>query len=147
MLNVSPFEYGKFQVIEPTWHGFLTSMSKVTNVDQVLTYHWDLIKTILDDSMLTNRPAVVKITNLLSICLKFCDKILSASDLRSHSNITTANLSIKDIESQFNRKLVEFLQKVSEIVQDPNQSTKVANIIYRLNFNGFYTDALEKVTK
>lgn len=135
-----------FQVIEPAWHVFLATMNKVTNVDQVLTCHFDLLNSILTDSMLTSRSSLTMMSKLLSICLKFADKILSASDVRSHKNITTANLTIQDIAHQFNADLVEFLREVSSIVQDPNQSTKVANIIYRVNFNGFYTEALEKLS-
>jgi len=97
--------------------------------------------------MLTNRSTLIEMTKLLSICLTFTEKILATSDVRSHKNLTAASLTIKEIEHQFHGKLVKFLREVSSIVQLPNQSTKVANIIYRLNFNGFYTEALEKITK
>lgn len=121
-------------------------MSKVTNVDQVISCHFDLLNSILADSMLTSRSSLSRMTTLLSICLKFCDKIMGASDIRSHRNLTTTSLSITDLANQFNGKLIEFLYEVSSMVQDPNQSSKVANIIYRVNFNGFYTEALEKLS-
>ncbi|CAL8090112.1 unnamed protein product [Orchesella dallaii] len=138
--------YMAFEVIEPAWHVFLSTMSKVTNVDQVLSCHFDLLNSILADSMLISRSSLSKMTALLSICLKFCDKILATSDLRSHQNLQTSTVSVKELASQFFGKLAEFLFEVSVMVQDPNQSSKVANIIYRVNFNGFYTEPLEKLT-
>lgn len=120
-------------------------MTKVTNVDQVLSCHFDLLNAILSDSMLTNSSSLEKMTTLLSICLQFADKILFGSDVRSHKNLSTNTISVKDLANQFSGALVEFLREVSSMVQDPNQSTKVANIIYRVNFNGFYTDELERI--
>jgi len=122
-------------------------MSKATNVDQVLSGHLDLLNSILTGSMLTSRSSITKMTALLSLCLKFCDKILSTSDLRSHQNLQTSSVSVKDLANQFTEKLTEFLLEVSSMAQaqDQNQSSKVARITDRVNFNGFYTEALEKL--
>lgn len=137
--------YMAFEVIEPAWHTFITTMSKVTNVDQVISCHFDLLNSILGDSMLLSRSTLIKMTSLLKICLRFADKILGQADVKTLKNLQTAGLSIRELADMFNAKLVEFLREVSAMVQDPDQSNKVANIIYRINFNGFYTEHLEKI--
>lgn len=119
-----------YQVIEPAWHTFITTLAKVTNVNEVLNCHLAMVNSILDDSMLTSPSLLAKMTALLSLCLQFSDKILGSSEnqLVSFQNL---NVTIEELTRSFTKELVEFLREVSSIVQNPNQSSKVANIIYR----------------
>jgi hypothetical protein len=117
-------------------------MSKVTNVDQVLEGHVSMVNSILDDSMLTNPSLLARMTTLLSLCLQFSEKILGGSNASSaddsststHNLLThlaTLSVTIEELTHKFNRELVDFLREVRTIYQNPNQSSKVANIIYR----------------
>lgn len=104
----------------------------MTNVDEVLECHLAMVNSILDDSMLTSPSLLAKMTVLLSLCLQFSDKILGSSDdIQQLTNYSGANVTIEELTLNFYKELVEFLREVSCIVQNPNQSSKVANIIYR----------------
>lgn len=104
-------------------------MGKVTNVDEVLTCHLTMVNSILDDSMLTNPSLLARMTTLLTLCSQFSEKMVRNPEELLDS--TTPEVSVEDLTQSFRKELVEFLREVSHIVQNPNQSSKVANIIYR----------------
>ena len=119
-------------MIEPAWHTFIGTMSKVTNVDQVLDCHLTMVNSILDDSMLTNLILLEKMTTLLSLCLQFTEKLLNPDDPNSEQlSQFSSMLSVDELTESFNKELVNFLKEVSSVVQNPNQSSRIANIIYR----------------
>lgn len=136
--------YMAFEVIDPAWHAFLEKMPKATNIDQVISFHFELLNPILADCMLTTKQSLLRMTTLLSICLQFAHKMLSGEDVRSHKHLATAGVSVEDLGKRFHRKLIEFLRDVTTLAHDTTEVTKVSNIIYRLNFNGYYTESLEK---
>lgn len=126
------------QVIEPSWHAFLSTMSKVMNLDEVIKRHEDFVNAILEDTMLTNRSLFEKVTKLLSLCLKFCDKVLSAAKSTNTEKSTRATNALKhsmeSLKNKFFKELVSFLMEVSHTVQNPssqNSPSKVCNIIHR----------------
>ncbi len=100
-------------------------------MDEVLECHLAMVNSILDDSMLTSPSLLAKMTALLSLCLQFSDKILGGSQENSTNFSSVNNITIEELTQNFYKELVEFLREVSSIVQNPNQSSQVANIIYR----------------
>jgi hypothetical protein len=111
-------------------------MAKVQNVDQVMDAHTAFTASILDDSMLTDAHLLDKITCLLSLCLKFSNyflkKVKSEKNRTSTSTAAKGKSTIEAYDIKFTAALVEFLRDVSHVVQKPNQSSKVVNIIHRL---------------
>jgi gamma-tubulin complex component 2 len=143
MLNfVQNFQYYMaFEVIEPAWNAFLTTMQKVSNVDEVLECHLGMITSILDDSMLTIKVLLEKVTRILNLCLRFCKKISLMYSQNNFDAHIYEKICAADVK--FSKMLVSFLKEVSEISQSSNKSNKVGNIIHRMNFNGYYTSSLE----
>jgi len=150
--------YMAFEVVEPAWHSFIETLHKVTNIDQVLDCHWGMISSILEDTMLTKPILLEKMTGLLSICLQFAEKIVvpdpddpDVDDQSRGEELLPqfgSMFTVDEIAESFHKELVDFLKAVAREVQDPtpNQpnSSRLPNIIYRVNFNGFYTNPLEE---
>ncbi|KAI8125651.1 putative gamma-tubulin complex component 2 [Lucilia cuprina] len=68
--------YMMIEVIEPNWHIFIQNMSKVENVDEVLSFHQDFLDSCLKNCMLTDTTALNRsIFKMCNICLKFCEFI------------------------------------------------------------------------
>jgi hypothetical protein len=132
--------------VEPTWHIFLSTMSKVTNVDQVMDCHLHLVNTILDDSMLTNPDLLERMSKLLSLCLNFCEKMVGTPDKNDKSGKSDPSSKVnsrapkeklkpekkmEEMNKEFTSELVNFLSDISRVMHNPNQSSKVINIIHR----------------
>lgn len=64
--------YMMIEVIEPTWHEFVSKMEKVSNVDEVLTVHQDFLDDCLYNCMLKTPALLRSVTKLCNMCLSFC---------------------------------------------------------------------------
>ncbi|WAR08339.1 GCP2-like protein, partial [Mya arenaria] len=53
--------------------------------------------------------------------------------------------TIGNFDSNFSRLLLELLDKIMEFTTS-NEGVKLLNILYRLDFNGFYTEKLEAMS-
>lgn len=189
MLNfVQNFEYYMmFEVLEPNWQSFISSMETVNNIDDVLAYHCEFLNICLKDCMLTNTDLLKILHKLMMVCVTFSNFIqrlnlstivqteqrptkgstLQAGqtakerkDITEKKKASTKVLSehveqllgsenfertISTFDSNFSRLLLDLLSKIMDLSSEVSES-KLLNILYRLDFNGFYTDKLEALT-
>nr|CAD7569218.1 unnamed protein product [Timema californicum] len=167
--------YMMVEVIEPNWLAFLSKINNVNNVDEVLVCHSDFLDTCLKDCMLTNPDLLRIVNSLMSACEQFCqfmqqmtkyyvDAELTSmlgpgyegSDTYCESPEPPTNTSIKEcsggsfkqrinkFDDEFTSVLVTLLDNISSLGRE-NNSEKLVNVLYRLNFNAFYTEYLEKL--
>nr|CAD7264977.1 unnamed protein product [Timema shepardi] len=167
--------YMMVEVIEPNWLAFLSKINNVNNVDEVLVCHSDFLDTCLKDCMLTNPDLLRIVNSLMSACEQFCqfmqqmtkyyvDAELTSmlgpgyegSDTYCESPEPPTNTSIKEcsggsfkqrinkFDDEFTSVLVTLLDNISSLGRE-NNSEKLVNVLYRLNFNAFYTEHLEKL--
>uniref|UniRef100_T1JH36 Gamma-tubulin complex component 2 n=1 Tax=Strigamia maritima TaxID=126957 RepID=T1JH36_STRMM len=162
--------YMMFEVLEPNWNVFLAKMLTVTNVDDVLLYHTQFLTFCLQDCMLTSPELLRLVSRLMTICITFSNFIQRMnryfveaemvgilqqsiseytdddSSPDSEAQPVTANESFEQriarFDLEFTELLVTLLDRISDLGRD-NYNDKLVNIIYRLDFNGFYTQHLE----
>lgn len=60
------------EVIEPTWHEFVSKMGNVSNVDEVLSVHQDFLDDCMYNCMLKTPALLRSVTKLCNMCLSFC---------------------------------------------------------------------------
>ncbi|XP_046395622.1 gamma-tubulin complex component 2-like isoform X2 [Ischnura elegans] len=159
--------YMMFEVIEPNWHEFLGNMEKVNNVDDVLLCHSNFLDTCLKDCMLTNSVLLSTVHKLLGVCVKFAEFIkvstpslhvlsgrnastsASTSDSPAVERVVSESdsfeQSISRFDLEFTGMLVGLLDKIAELGRI-NNSEKLVNVLYRLDFNEFYGEQLQKLT-
>ncbi|GFN75493.1 gamma-tubulin complex component [Plakobranchus ocellatus] len=148
MLNfVQNFEYYMMsEVIEPNWHDFQQNMAKVSNVDEVLAFHGDFLDCCLKDCMLTSTELLRIVHKLLVVCVTFSNYVqVLAEHVDRILEDENFEQTIVRFDTNFSRHLLELLDKI----MDENTKTyehKLFNIIYRLDFNGFYTEQLEAMS-
>ncbi|XP_034250701.1 gamma-tubulin complex component 2-like isoform X2 [Thrips palmi] len=162
--------YMMIEVIEPNWHNFLERMSKVTNVDQVLACHSDFLCACMKDCMLTRPELLQTVNKLVGVCVSFCrffenaqkyfvdaelNSMIAPSDAESdvseaaapsleYSSIAIGENfeeSISNFDEQFSIALICLLNKIEELAAEDN-SEKMLNVLYRMDFNSYYTTLL-----
>lgn len=135
--------YMMVEVIEPNWHNFLEKMSKVTNVDQVLACHNDFLSSCMKDCMLTNPDLLHTVNALVGVCVSFCRFFEAAPSIECSSSALGDNFesSISNFDETFSAALISLLNKISELAEEDN-SEKMLNVLYRMDFNSYYTSLL-----
>lgn len=76
--------YMMIEVIEPTWHEFVSKMEKVSNVDEVLSVHQDFLDDCLYNCMLKTPALLRSVTKLCNMCLSFCKFIQVSSAILNY---------------------------------------------------------------
>ncbi|XP_014667456.1 PREDICTED: gamma-tubulin complex component 2-like [Priapulus caudatus] len=131
--------YMMFEVIEPNWKEFEDNMKEVSNVDEVLQNHTELLNCSLKDCMLTD-PALLDIVHkVLVLCLKFTNFL----EVMVGAKVAEDKMLSK-FDSKFSKLLHSLLEKITESGKLTHEH-KLMNIVYRLDFNGFYTEKLEQL--
>uniref|UniRef100_A0A6P7GV26 Gamma-tubulin complex component n=1 Tax=Diabrotica virgifera virgifera TaxID=50390 RepID=A0A6P7GV26_DIAVI len=161
------------EVIEPHWCAFLNKIGKVQNVDEILSCHWDFLNSCLKDCMLTIPPILSTIIKLLSICEEFCkfvqqmQRYFVEAELGSLPNsmyesytqnelvfqgnpeISESTLSFKErislFDVAFSEALIKLLDQINELNRDTSEHERLFNLLYRLDFNSYYSGQLEKI--
>lgn len=138
--------YMMIEVIEPNWHNFLETMSKVTNVDQVLSCHNDFLGSCMKDCMLTSPDLLQTVNVLVGVCVSFCRFFEAAPSIECSSIPLGENFeeSISNFDEQFSVALICLLNKINELAAEDN-SEKMLNVLYRMDFNSFYTNFVPKI--
>ncbi|PSN40194.1 Gamma-tubulin complex component 2 [Blattella germanica] len=152
MLNcVQNLEYYMMvEVIEPNWVTFLANISKVNNVDDVLICHSDFLDSCLKDCMLTNPILLRTVNKLMAGCVDFCHFIQETPPPSPEPQTSLVGdsesfeQSIAKFNLQFTAVLVGLLDRISELGREDNNE-KLLNVLYRLDFNSFYTEQLERL--
>jgi len=153
--------YMTFEVLEPNWEEMISKIKsgKVANVDQVLQIHSDFLTTCLNDCLLSSPILLSTVKKLLGVCCEFSafmDKLINRSGGNQGSSGNDFSEADEDADStnqeedfvqevakfdlRFTAVLVSLLDKIS---QHSSENQKILNILHRLDFNGFYSKALD----
>lgn len=127
-----------FEVLEPNWEEMIAKIrsGKVANVDQVLKIHSDFLTTCLNDCLLSNPELLTTVKKLLGVCCDF-------SDFMQKLQVTDSfEEEVTKFDLGFTSVLISLLDKISQLARE-NYNEKILNILHRLDFNGFYSKALD----
>ncbi|XP_043228485.1 gamma-tubulin complex component 2-like [Amphibalanus amphitrite] len=134
--------YMTSEVVEPSWQNFIAKMQQVTNVDEVLQLHNDLLNGCMRDCMLTRPELLRTVSRLLTVCVTFVSFLQSPEPEEASDSVTFA-ASVAEMDAQFTSVLLTLLDNISDFGRE-NYNAKLISILYRLDFNGFYTEQLEQ---
>jgi len=126
------------EVVEPAWNSLVTSIAECITIDEVLAKHGDFLNCCLHDCLLSSPQLLATVKKLLSVCAEFAAYMQNLTDC--------AEDFIEDVKRydlQFNSVLASLLDRISQLGRD-NYNEKVLNILHRLDFNGFYTSAVDQ---
>ena len=133
--------YMMVEVIEPNWLTFLNKMSKVSNVDDVLSVHQDLQDSYLKECMLTDPNLLACITAICAVCIEFCNFMEDENGDMSKEKGASFEETILSLDEKFTQVLIRLLDRICDLGCD-NNNEKLLNVFCRLDFNLFYTDIL-----
>uniref|UniRef100_A0AAX7SKV9 Gamma-tubulin complex component n=1 Tax=Astatotilapia calliptera TaxID=8154 RepID=A0AAX7SKV9_ASTCA len=151
--------YMMFEVMEPTWHVMENNLKMASNIDDVLCHHTSFLDNCLKDCMLTNPELLRIFSKLMSVCVMFtnCMQVFprlhktrdnEVTFLADHADSLQTDASfeatISKFDSNFSMLLLDLLDKLS-IYSTNDCEHSMISIIYRLDFNGFYTERLERM--
>ncbi|KFB50780.1 AGAP005575-PA-like protein [Anopheles sinensis] len=140
LIAIQGFEsYMMIEVIEPNWHIFYQNMKQVKNIDDVLNYHQDFLDQCLKNCMLTVPDLLKPIINLCNICIKFCDFLANATFMEPTE---TFSERVEQFRQDFTNQLMTLLRKITDVAT-LSTSERFINLIYRINFNSYYSEANE----
>lgn len=131
--------YMMVEVVEPAWHSLLGSLSSCTTVDDVLAKHGDFLNNCLHDCLLSSPQLLGTVKKLLGVCADFAEYM---QNLRT-CGTEDFNEDVARYDLQFSSVLFSLLDRISQLGRD-NYNEKVLNILHRLDFNGFYTTAIDQ---
>ncbi|XP_049825633.1 gamma-tubulin complex component 2 isoform X2 [Aethina tumida] len=131
------------EVIEPHWKTFLHKVSKVNNVDELLTCHCDFLDSCLRDCMLTIQDILQTITNILSIAMDFCGFMQQEfnihGDLKAEEAVSFKD-KINQYDEQFTDTVLCLLNQINNLNRDACDHERLFNLLYRLDNNSYYTN-------
>ncbi|XP_061665846.1 gamma-tubulin complex component 2 isoform X2 [Syngnathoides biaculeatus] len=161
--------YMMFEVIEPTWHLMENNLKTASNIDDVLYHHTSFLENCLKDCMLTNPELLRIFSKLMSVCVMFAGRMQTfklerlspdappagdcsgrqgakpeREEAAAQASDSGFEASILNSDGNFSVLLLDLLDKLS-IFSTNNCEHSMISIIYRLDFNGFYTERLEKM--
>nr|XP_033343090.1 gamma-tubulin complex component 2 homolog isoform X2 [Megalopta genalis] len=116
-------------------------MSKVSNVDDVLSVHQDLQDSYLKECMLTDPDLLACITDICAACIDFCDFMENENGDTLKENAGSFEETIVSLDDKFTQVLTRLLDRICDLGSD-NNNEKLLNVFCRLDFNLFYTDIL-----
>jgi len=126
------------EVVEPAWNSLVTSISECTTIDEVLAKHGDFLNCCLHDCLLSSPQLLATVKKLLSVCAEFAAYMQNLTE-RAGDFVD----DVQRYDLQFNSVLASLLDRISQLGRD-NYNEKVLNILHRLDFNGFYTSAVDQ---
>ncbi|XP_075217460.1 gamma-tubulin complex component 2-like isoform X2 [Lycorma delicatula] len=138
--------YMMAEVIEPQWLKFLDRMQKVNNIDDVLNEHWSYLSCCLKDCMFMNPVLMRTIRRLMSVCLEFCDFIQEIENSLLNKQNQSFSQNIARLDEEFTQLLVLLLKTIATLGREENVD-KLCNILYREDFNSYYSKYLENDKK
>lgn len=138
--------YMMAEVIEPQWLKFLDRMQKVNNIDDVLTEHWSYLSCCLKDCMFMNPILLRTMRRLMSVCLEFCDFIQEVEGSLLDKQNQSFSQNIARLDADFTTLLVILLRTIATLGREENVD-KLCNILYREDFNSYYSKYLENDKK
>lgn len=139
------------EVIEPHWCLFMQKISKVSNIDEVLSCHCDFLDSCLRDCMLTIPNLLTIITDILSICVKFCKFMQAETALyiagtsQPPEKMESFQESISFLDIEFSTALKQLLEQINGLNKETRDHERLYNLLYRLDFNLYYSGQFEKL--
>ncbi|KAF5282164.1 hypothetical protein FQR65_LT02861 [Abscondita terminalis] len=139
------------EVIEPHWCTFMQKITKVSNIDEVLSCHCDFLDSCLKDCMLTISNLLNTVTNILSICVKFCKFMQgeACSDIGESvqfpEKMKSFRESVASFDEEFSEALRELLEQINGLNKETSDHERLYNLLYRLDFNSYYSGQFEKL--
>lgn len=130
--------YMSVEVVEPAWHTLAEDIASCSTVDEVLAKHGDFLNSCLHDCLLSSPQLLATVKKLLSVCSDFA---LYMQNLGDCGDSFTEDIARYDL--QFSSVLFSLLDRISQLGRD-NYNEKVLNVLHRLDFNGFYTTAIDQ---
>ncbi|GIY48746.1 gamma-tubulin complex component 2 [Caerostris darwini] len=157
--------YLTLEVIEPHWNDFFGKISQVTNVDEVLFCHNDFLEKCVGDCMLTNPRLFQVLATLMTLCADFSiflqgimkcsmdmetsvmgDSMLFSIQEQPFSDMANCpaalenfQLQIASFEKKFDESIICMLHILHSVHQS-KQTSKIINMLYRLDFSRFYEE-------
>merc|ERR1719318_416088 len=127
------------EVVEPAWDALVSQILGCATVDQVLVAHSSFLNSCLQDCLLSSPQLLTTVKKLLGVCTGFADYMQSVAHQQSSQFLE--DMDRYDLE--FSSVLSSLLDKIAQLGKD-NYNEKVLNILHRLDFNGFYTKAIDQ---
>lgn len=155
--------YMTFEAIEPNWCMMVDKIQSASTIDELLREHNDFIDRCLKDCMLTDLDVLRLISKIFTICAKFSTVMLhhykaefpdkpgtlppddaESKEIKKVVEASSVSLdaTLASLDRQFTQKLVELLDYLS--IVSAKDERYMANMIARLDYNGFYTTQLEE---
>merc|ERR1712173_312830 len=114
------------------------------HIERLLSAVWitnkqsNFLNSCLHDCLLSSPQLLATVKKLLNVCSDFAHYMQNLTD-------ATEDFveDIKRYDLQFNSVLASLLDRISQLGRD-NYNEKVLNILHRLDFNGFYTTAIDQ---
>jgi len=131
--------YMMFEVVEPAWTDLVSGIKQCQTVDDVLTKHGDFLNSCLHDCLLSSPQLLATVKKLLGVCSDFSEYMQSLGEASGQD----FNEDVARYDLQFSSVLFSLLDRISQLGRD-NYNEKVLHILHRLDFNGFYTTALDQ---
>ncbi|KAF8792059.1 gamma-tubulin complex component 2-like isoform X2 [Argiope bruennichi] len=157
--------YLTLEVIEPHWNDFFRKISQVTNVDEVLFCHNDFLEKCVEDCMLANPKLFQVLATLMTLCADFSiflqgimkcsmDMDMSAAgdsllySVREQPLLDMASCpaalenfqqQVSSYEKKFDQSIICMLHILHSVHQS-KQTSKIINMLYRLDFSRFYEE-------
>jgi len=126
------------EVIEPAWTSLVSGISQCSSIDEVLMKHGDFLNCCLHDCLLSSPQLLATVKKLLCVCSDFALYMQNLTE-----TVEDFLEDVKRYDLQFNSVLASLLDRISQLGKD-NYNEKVLNILHRLDFNGFYTRAVDQ---
>ncbi|KAK4886580.1 hypothetical protein RN001_002851 [Aquatica leii] len=139
------------EVIEPHWCNFMQKITKVSNIDEVLSCHCDFLDSCLKDCMLTISNLLNTVTNILAICVKFCKFMQAETNSNIGDNVQDPEKmesfreSVASLNEEFSEALRELLEQINGLNKETSDHERLYNLLYRFDFNSYYSRQFEKL--
>lgn len=138
--------YMMFEVMEPTWHILEKNLKSASNIDDVLGHHTSFLDNCLKDCMLTNPELLKVFSKLMSVCVMFTNCMQHLAEPVDTPQVASGfEATINNFDKNFSAHLLDLLARLS-VYSTSDCEHGMASVISRLDFNGFYTERLERLS-
>ncbi|KAM5271869.1 gamma-tubulin complex component 2 [Ctenodactylus gundi] len=138
--------YMMFEVMEPTWHVLEKNLKSASNIDDVLSHHTSFLDSCLKDCMLTNPELLKVFSKLMSVCVMFTNCMQHLAEPVDTPQMASGfEATINNFDKNFSAHLLDLLARLS-VYSTSDCEHGMASVISRLDFNGFYTERLERLS-
>ena len=95
----------------------------------------------MKDCMLSSPQLLTTVKKLLGVCAEFADFVKNSDEILS-SELESFHDEVAKFDLRFSSVLFSLLDRVAQLGRE-NNNERIVNILSRLDFNGFYSKAVE----